>query len=179
MQYATELGFHFTANVWLTIVHEWPAWIKCYTPALQFGKDALMLDAGAGEGETVLFFYMLGFRRFRCVELNSEKFRLLQANTQFLTDARCELENRPFAACDVVGVDFAKIDVEGGERELLKISLSELPREIVLETHGREMREAIRHHLRDMTHSMNWGRKVDVWGKEVDLWRFLNKGRAE
>jgi hypothetical protein len=179
MGYATDLGFHFTANIWLTITDEWPAWIKCYTPSLPFGKDSLVLDAGAGEGETVLFFYMLGFRRFRCIELNPVKFRALEANTQFLRDARCELENRPFTASDVIGVDFAKIDVEGGETELLKVSPSELPKEIVLETHGREIGEALRHHLRDMTHSMNWGKEVDMWGKDVDMWRFLNKEKSD
>ena len=179
MGYATDLGLHFTTNTWLNIAGEWSAWIKCYTPSLPFTKDSLVLDAGAGEGETVFFFYMLGFRRFRCIELNPEKFRILETNTQVLRDAGCELENRPFTAYDVIGVDFAKIDVEGGERELLNLSPSTLPKEVVLETHGRETAEALRHHLRGMTHSMNWGKKDDVWGKEVDLWRFLNKERSE
>lgn len=174
MRYASDLGFHFTTNIWLNIAKEWSAWLKCYTPSLPFGKDAFMLDAGAGEGETLVFFYKLGFRRFRCVELDPVKFRVLETNTLSLRDAHCELHNRPFMPCDMLGVDFAKIDVEGGETELLKVPLSELPREIVLETHGREVAEALRHHLGNMTHSMNWSKEV-----ETDMWRFLNEEQCD
>jgi len=168
MRYATGLGFHFSTVIWQMIALEWPTWIKCYTPSLPFREDSLVLDAGAGEGETLLFFYMLGFRRFRCVELNPARFRFLERNTQSLRDVHCELENRPFEASDVIGVDFAKIDVEGGETELLKVSRVELPKEIVLETHSSQIADALRKHLGgDMTYSMN--------NKGVNMWRVLNK----
>jgi len=169
MAYASDLGLHFTANIWHWISVEWPIWIKCYTPSVHLTKDSLVLDAGAGEGETLLFFYKLGLRRFRCIELDPAKFRVLENNAHSLPEATCELENRAFAAHDAIGVDFAKVDVEGGEMELLKVRPSELPNEIVLETHSPEIAEALKRHLGGMTYSMNWERGVDMW-------RFLNHG---
>ena len=172
MRYATDIGLHFTTDVWHVICSEWSTWLKHYKPSIKLSQNALLLDAGAGEGESVLFLYMLGFRCFRCIELDPFRFSRLERNIQQLPGVEFTLVNRAFQSSDLIAVDFAKVDVEGGENELLKVPLSRLPKEIVLETHGPRVARALRRHLTGMTHSVNLG-------KHIDLWRFVNQSTNE
>jgi hypothetical protein len=160
---AESLGLEFSNERWRMIADEWDLWKRCYTPSItSLSKDSLILDAGAGEGETVLFYYLLGFRNFHCVELDSTAFRTLKANVANFSGARFDLQNRKFQAEDVQGVEFAKIDVEGGEVELLHADLSSI-REIVLETHGIEIERCLRGRLPEMTHQLNWSDSIKMW----------------
>jgi hypothetical protein len=132
-----SLGFEFSHGRIQMLHRELKSWRKCYVPLLfEPSDDPLILDAGAGEGETIMFYYLLGFRRFRCVELNKLFFKRLNSNVAKLGDADVHSFNRGFAAHDVYGVDFAKIDVEGGEAKLIEADNRKLPKEIVVETHS-------------------------------------------
>jgi hypothetical protein len=127
---------------------------------------SLILDAGAGEGETVLFYHMLGFRNFRCVESDPVAFQRLRKNTANIPDSRFELICRPFQPQDVFDADFAKIDVDGGEIELLKVPIAMMPQEIRLEIHDLRVEREIRSHLphmRQLPTPTSWPDDVKMW----------------
>ena len=147
---------------------ELESWKRCYVPSLFEASDGpLILDAGAGEGETLMFYYLLGFRRFRCVEPDKDCFKRLISNAAKLVDAEVHLFNRRFRTDDVYDVDFAKIDVEGGEIELLQADKQKLPREIVVETHGLDVQKLL-------LESFKLEHLMDRSWFNVKIWRWIN-----
>jgi SAM-dependent methyltransferase len=169
-----KLHLQFSYNVQKCIHHEWAAWKKCYTPSIHgLTPYSLILDAGSGEGETVLFYYLLGYRNFRCVELNETCCKRLKKNTAHLTGGRFDIRCRAFQPEDVLGVDFAKVDVEGGEIELLKIPIQEMPNEICLETHGSMIEQELQEHLNGLQHEMTW-----TDNPRAAMWRWIKSGET-
>lgn len=144
---------------------ELESWKRCYVPSLFEPSDnPVILDAGAGEGETVMFYYLLGFRRFTCVESDKVTFERLKRNVAKVGDAEFTLFNRRFKPSDVYDVDFAKIDVEGGEVELIEADKRKLPREIVVETHSLQIEKLLLESFK-LEHLMDVGtsRSVRIW----------------
>jgi len=116
VRYVKTLKFNFTQDLGTTIFGHWFSWNWCYTPLCRFPSNALVLDTGAGQGEMILFFHRLGFRNFRCVDLNWPHFSILQRDMADLKACHHTLYNRWFEASDLYAVDFAKVDVEGVSR---------------------------------------------------------------
>jgi 2-polyprenyl-3-methyl-5-hydroxy-6-metoxy-1,4-benzoquinol methylase len=116
------------------ITTETPVWKKHYLPKMPLNKEALILDAGAGEGETILFYARHGFKNFRAVEIDTKCCEILKQNIENDHRLDVEIRNSPFSLEDLNDVDFAKIDVEGAERQLL--SLEKIQHEMVVEVHG-------------------------------------------
>jgi ribosomal protein L11 methylase PrmA len=112
---------------------EWPRyWEKYYLPPGGVGGK-VVLDAGAGAGESAYFFFNHGARRVIAIEQDARSVEFLRENAtrnkwdmeiihssfraEFVRESRC---------------DFMKVDVEGGEKEI--IVLDKLP-ECFIETH--------------------------------------------
>jgi SAM-dependent methyltransferase len=164
---AAKHQFVFSKRLLFWWAPEWTTWEKYYTPNSKLTPNSLILDAGAGEGETILFFYIHGYRNFRCVELDQSAFRVLQQNVAKLTDASFDLRNKTFGPDDLAGVVFAKVDVEGGEVALLHLARVDLPSEIVVETHNAAIEEQFRQHLPEIRCL------TTVWGKDCKLWNWV------
>lgn len=130
-------GASFSEHTWCLILNEYAVWKQHYLPTAPIPKDAHVLDAGAGEGETIFFFARHGFHNFRAVECEQRKFALLQRNVKCWN---VDELNREFRIEDLNGMDYAKIDIEGGEEALLQ--LVEIPCEIVVEVHSAKLLEA-------------------------------------
>lgn len=130
------IGANFSEERWLMLCKEHELWSKLYLPKGHLNRDAVILDAGAGEGETILFYSRRGFRNFIAIEADANACDRLKRNTRHLNVA---LHMRKFRKEDLLlGADFAKIDVEGGEEELLSLD-SEPPCEMVLEIHNDQL----------------------------------------
>jgi hypothetical protein len=111
-------------------------WGTHYLPRTRIDENALILDAGAGEGETLVFFAAHGYRNFIAVEPELMFYEHLKANIKQL-EVSVILRRKMFSLADLEGVSYAKIDVEGGETELLK--LERVPCEMLVEVHGTEL----------------------------------------
>lgn len=94
---------------------------------------------------------------------------MLKDNARNLEDAEFTLLNHRFQAEDAVGVDFAKIDVEGGELEILRVEVSLLPKELVVETHGEHIERVLRVHLPGMRHQLTLAEN-----SRIARWRWVN-----
>jgi hypothetical protein len=130
------IGADFSDGRWRLLIHEHELWSKLYLPKGHLNRDAVVLDAGAGEGETILFYSRHGFRNFIAMEVDANACDRLKRNTRHLNVA---LHMRKFRKEDLLlGADFAKIDVEGGEEELLSLD-SEPPCEMILEIHNDQL----------------------------------------
>ena len=125
---------HFSRGKKVSVLQELSLWENHYLPRFSLDKDAAILDVGAGEGETVVFFASYGFSSFIAVEPDPGAFRYLLNNTSHLN---VEAHNRGFLIQDLERVDYAKIDCEGCEAQLL--TLGTLPCEIVVEVHGKQL----------------------------------------
>jgi hypothetical protein len=169
-----NLGFEFSYERMYLLDVELESWKRYYLPSKFVpSDDPLILDAGAGEGETVMFYYLLGFRRFRCVESDKLAFKRLSRNVAKLRDAKVHLFNRRFLAHDVHGVDFAKIDVEGGEVQLIEADKRKLPTEIVVETHSLAVQKLLLESFK-LEHLMDYNTL-----NNVRIWRWVNPDNDE
>jgi len=109
-------------------------WKRYYLPSDRVPREGLILDAGAGEGESILFLSRYGFENFVAIESDTGKYDRLVSNTRRLN---VRIVNRELTPEDLKGVDFAKIDVDGGEECLL--DLEEPKCELVLELHSDDL----------------------------------------
>jgi hypothetical protein len=128
------------------IICEWNQWENYYLPAFSLdGKT--VLDVGAGCGETAYFYFLHGAKRVIAIEMDPINLGLLKRNSQLEClnkDAReLRIIPRPFEIEDLTKekFDFAKIDIEGGETDLL--NLEEIAFPLVLEAHGIELRDQL------------------------------------
>jgi len=111
-------------NVWLpfhlfhVVSQELGIWLHHYRPNI---KGAVVLDAGAGAGETCwLFLKVFGARKVVAVEPNPTRFDLLKENAT-ANGWNVELIHGILQPEYLANVDFAKIDIEGAEVELLDV----------------------------------------------------------
>ena len=109
-----------------------------YLPVDIRGK--VVLDVGAGEGESALFFLAHGAKKVVCVEANPLYFKNLIINSKrFSIVPVC----KPFCVemlNDFI-FDFLKVDIEGYEECLLDVDLK-VP--AVIEVHGLQLRDKFR-----------------------------------
>jgi len=114
------------------LVSEYDDWVKHY--GVLPLKNKVILDIGAGEGETAWFFKFNGAKNVIAVEPDSEAFEILSNNStkhNFIAvneRLSCELIDFWLPKIDVI-----KCDVEGYEELLLDI---EIPKPIMVEVHG-------------------------------------------
>ena len=117
------------------LAYEWFDMKKNYLPINV--KDKVILDVGAGEGETALFYILHGAKGVICVEpdkkcfnnliLNSRQFNIFPFLQPFDIDMLSYFE-----------FDFMKCDIEGYEEVLLNV---ELEHPSVIEVHGLQLRD--------------------------------------
>jgi len=116
-------------------VREEPHWLKYYLPINLEGK--VVLDVGAGEGETAYFFLKHGAKQVVCIEPEPKAFSILLLNAkshpQIIPIKKC------FELADLDQQhDFLKVDIEGYEEILLQKSLQ---KPAVVEVHGFQLRD--------------------------------------
>ncbi len=133
-----KLGFIYYSNLSYrrTAISEWEFWDKQYNfPFCLHGKT--ILDIGAGCGETALFFASKGADKVICIEKN----KMLQP---FLIKNKCINKLNMDIIIDSFNVkhldlcfDAVKMDIDGGEIELLKFGEIDFP--MIIEVHSRNM----------------------------------------
>lgn len=104
-------GYSFSAVRKEMIARELKSWHKQYLPVRQNGT---VLDIGAGEGETMVFYLLHGAKRIICIEADPKKAKLLAANAKIA-------EKRFHSRIDVVSarLDNIKLDIDGGEENMV------------------------------------------------------------
>jgi SAM-dependent methyltransferase len=136
-------GWSFSDTRINMYIREYADWEKYYLPFDLKGKT--VLDVGAGEGETALFYFNHGVIKVLCVEPDQESFERLRKNGA----GRCmPLLQRKFSL-DLIGyvqmmlleqgqpgLDLVKVDIEGYEEELLQYK-GVVP--VVCEVHGLQL----------------------------------------
>ena len=98
---------------------DWAAYEKAYTPTKGIPKDALILDAGAEEGDTAIFFFEHGYTNLRVVEPFAHYHENLRHNMEILQSLGCRVDLRleRLKPEHLEGVAFIKTDTEGAEWE--------------------------------------------------------------
>ncbi len=93
------------------IASELDAWHKQYLPISSKGT---ILDVGAGEGETMLFYLLHGAKRIICIEADRNKVNILRKNAKLA-------EKKFDAQIDIIEawLDNIKIDIDGGEENMV------------------------------------------------------------
>ena len=118
-----------------TIQSETNDWFKYYLPVDLKGK--VVLDVGAGEGESALFFLRHGASHVYCIECCDYAFQNLKLNAR--NCARITPIHKLFDLQDLERkVDFLKMDIEGYEEVLLSADIK-IP--AVVEVHGLQLRD--------------------------------------
>jgi hypothetical protein len=89
-------------------------------------KDTVIVDIGAGEGETAIFFYLHGYRNFVLIE--KEPNKNIYLNAMALTNLGCSVTVllQPFSLAmfdKIPGYEnrYFKLDCEGCEKEFLEV----------------------------------------------------------
>ena len=121
------------------MLYEWRTWKRYYAPHGFDFSGKTVLDVGAGEGETVELYRLLGAKKFLCVEPDPQRAaRLRQTSARNGWDA--EVFEEPFSLKFLErAFDFMKMDCEGCESALLGTRVA-FP--CVMETHGSSTTEA-------------------------------------
>lgn len=128
-------GWHFSTFREHMIQSETKEWRRHYLPINV--KDLVILDVGAGEGETAKFFLDYGAAKVICIEPCHEAFAHLKENA--ITNSLVPI-NKFFEVSDLSAqtFDFLKMDIEGYEESLLETKLSS---PAVIEVHGMQLRD--------------------------------------
>jgi hypothetical protein len=115
------------------MLYEWRTWMRCYAPHGFDFHGKTVLDVGAGEGETVELYRILGAKKFICIEPDPQRASRLRENSA-RNGWAAEVYEEPFSLRFLeLKFDFMKMDCEGCERVLLGTRVA-FP--CVLETHG-------------------------------------------
>ena len=95
---------------------EWDEW---YVPPNSVGKHDLILDVGARDGDSALFYWNKGYTNMRLVEPDPQYWENLDNNVEILRGygATIEVRKKRFMLDDLEGVAFVKLDCEGCEHE--------------------------------------------------------------
>ena len=111
-------GMSFAHEITQEELEEWEQW---YLPPSGMPKDSLILDVGARDGDTALFYVKHGYLNLRLVEPSPVHRHDLSKNAIILErkyGAKIEIRGRPFERKDLEGASFAKFDCEGCEYEI-------------------------------------------------------------
>lgn len=123
-------------SCFLALVNEWRIWERYYLP--NFSLDGkTVLDIGAGCGETAFFYLLNGAKKIVAIEPNGKAIECIEKNgeknnwnVEAITDVfKLEHINIPH--------DFMKMDIEGHEKELLKVPYN---KHCIVEVHSDEIR---------------------------------------
>jgi SAM-dependent methyltransferase len=115
------------------MLYEWGTWTEFYAPSGFDFTGKTVLDVGAGEGETVEFYRLLGAKKFLCVEVDPKRAARLRENSA-KNGWDAEVFEEPFSLKFLERkFDFLKMDCEGCESALLGTRVT-FP--CILETHG-------------------------------------------
>ena len=115
------------------MLYEWRTWTRCYVPRAFDFSGKTVLDVGAGEGETVELYRLMGAKRFLCVEPDPQRAARLRENVA-RNGWDAEVFEEPFSLKLLEReFDFLKMDCEGCESALIGTRVA-FP--CVLETHG-------------------------------------------
>ena len=129
-------GWHFSAYREDMVLKESYDWREFYLPICV--KDLIVLDVGAGEGETARFFLDNGAKKVICIESCHEAFKYLKTNS--VIHHQLVPINKFFELSDLsdYSFDFLKMDIEGYEEILLPTKLF-CP--AIVEVHGLQLRD--------------------------------------
>jgi len=123
-------------DVWM-ISREWSLWRKYYLPNFPL-KGKIVLDIGAGVGETALLFFDYGAEKVITVEPNREAAFNLLCN-RHLNDWNIDVYNEPFSLRHLdLPHDYMKMDCEGSEKLLLAVNYD---KPCVIEVHDKKTLE--------------------------------------
>lgn len=121
------------------LLGEWNDWSRDYIPQFSL-KDKVVLDVGAGAGETALMFFLNGARKVISVESDLESINYLRTNA-LTNDWNMEIIHDEFNLAHLsLGADFLKMDCEGCEKSLLLATTLPPCR---LEVHSRAVQKAL------------------------------------
>ena len=123
---------------------EYSNWKKWYLPSDKSKgiRGQVVLDVGAGCGETAYFFLKNGASKVICIEPNEKAFEILRENTR-VNGWNVELLNEYFSLLKIPSsYDFLKMDCEGCEEQLLNLSSIDKPS--VVEVHNKKLSEELR-----------------------------------
>jgi len=105
-----------------SLIVESPLWETLYLPEFSL-RGSTVLDIGAGCGETAHFFFKHSASKVVCVESDKEACALLRKNAS-INGWNVEIFGEPFRPNHLsISHDFMKMDIEGGETELLSESV--------------------------------------------------------
>ena len=95
----------------------WKEFKREYSPPPSVPKDALLVDVGARDGDSAIYFWSLGYTRMRLVEPDPETWGRLVHNADELSRRGCDVEVflEPFHLEHLKGAAFVKLDCEGCE----------------------------------------------------------------
>jgi SAM-dependent methyltransferase len=110
-------------------------WQKNYLPVDV--KNKIVLDIGAGEGESARFFLNNGASKVICIEPNNYAFSILKANARH-HPLICLNKRFTLSDLSTINFDFMKMDIEGYEEDLLA---KKLDKPAVVEVHGLPLAE--------------------------------------
>ncbi|HXQ91881.1 MAG TPA: hypothetical protein VN739_02665 [Nitrososphaerales archaeon] len=123
---------------------EFGKWKKWYLPS-DDGKSIkgqIVLDVGAGCGESAYFFLKNGASKVICIEPDKKAFEVLRENSK-VNGWNVELLNEYFSLAMIsYSYDFLKMDCEGCEDQLLNLTIIEKPS--VIEVHNKKLSEELR-----------------------------------
>ena len=121
------------------LLGEWNEWAKDYIPHFSL-KDKVVLDVGAGAGETASMFFLNGARKVISVESDLGSIKYLRANAR-TNDWNVEIIHDKFKLAYLsLGADFLKMDCEGCEEALLFATTLPPCR---IEVHSRTLQKAL------------------------------------
>ena len=122
----------FSESRVVLILNESASWERYYLPVSI--KDKVVLDVGAGEGETARFFLNHGAAKIICIESEPVAAKTLEVNA-FNHPGKIEAHPKFFELKDLsMKHDFMKMDIEGYEESLL--GGTQLAAPAVIEVHG-------------------------------------------
>ena len=121
------------------IARESADWKRYYLPFSV--KDKVVLDVGAGEGETARFFLKHGAKKVTCIEANQKAFDNLHRNSLEHNNITAVFKRFSLSDLTAFPCGFLKVDIEGYEECLLT---AQLPFSAVIEVHGLQLRDKFR-----------------------------------